>query len=149
MALKSKVIGGRTFEFGMMPADVATDVEVTIAGVATEALVKLIGAQGLGEAEQAEAMAGAIGALAGAIGALAGALGRLGPGKTTGLINTLFKYTYVEGENGEGRREVNMVIDFTGKTKDKWATFFEALKVNLGDFFPAGLSLSPPAVAAK
>ena len=142
MVLKSKVIGGRTFEFGMMPADVATDVEVTIAGVATEALVKLIGSQGLSEAEQAEAMAGAIGALA-------GALGRLGPGKTTALMATLFKYTYVEGLDGEGRREVNLVIDFTGKTKDKWATFFEALKVNLGDFFPAGLSLSPPAGAAK
>lgn len=137
MALKSKVIGGRTFEFGMMPADVATDVEVTVASVATEALVKLLGAQGQGETEQAEAMAAAVGSLA-------AALGRLGPGKTTALMNTLFHHTYVEGESGEGRREVNLLIDFTGKTKDKWATFFEALKVNLGDFFPAGLSLSPP-----
>jgi hypothetical protein len=142
MALKSRVIGGRTFEFGMMPADVATDVEVTIAGVATEALVKLIGSQGLSETEQAEAMAGAVGALA-------GALGRLGPGKTTALMNTLFRYTYVEGQDGEGRREVNMIIDFTGKTKDKWTTFFEALKVNLGDFFPAGLSLSPQGPAPR
>ena len=137
---KPVVTGGQDFDFAMMPASVATEVEITIASVATEALGKIIGAQGTTEAAQAEAMTAAVGSLA-------VALGRLGPGKSVELIRTILQY--VEVDSPEGRRAANLDVDFTGKSKLKWAVIFEALKVNLGDFFPAGLSLSSVAAAQK
>ncbi len=140
--MAKKIIGDREYDFRMMPASVATEVEVTIAGVATEAVVKLLSAQGADETKQAEAMASAVGTLATAI-------GRLGPGKTTELMGTLFQYVRVDGENGEGVRPANLDLDFTGKPKLKWLVIFEALRVNFADFFPAGLSLSSAESAPK
>lgn len=129
-----KVTGGQWFDFFMMPASVSVGVQVTLAGVATPAILAVMDAAGKSQAEQAAA-AGA------AAGSFFSALSTLGEEKVNKVLATLFQYVHVvdpDPERAAGGPKVQMDVDFNGKPKLMWSVVLEALKVNLGDFLSAG-----------
>jgi hypothetical protein len=135
--------GGQMFDFRFLSAEDAVEVEVVIAGVATDGMIKLIAGANADENAQAEAAAAAVGSVA-------AALTRMGPGKTTEVMKKVFTSVMVDDESRPGAtRPVDLNLDFTGRPKLKWAVFLEALKVNFADFFPGGLSPSIASLTTK
>lgn len=136
-----KEIGGRKWSFGTMPATKAVRVEVAIASVIGEALFKISvdidAASGQPDAEkerkQVEALSAAIGLLT----------AKMDPDKLLETMNTVFEYCSCDGQR------VDIDSTFTGRNKDLWVVFMEALKVNFSDFFAGGLSDSLAAMIRK
>lgn len=126
-----KMKGGREFDFCLMPASVSLGIQVDAAHVIGPSIIKAIEISGASEADQAAA-------LPAIIGDFTKALTTLPPGKALEIARTLFHYVYVE-DGPEGRRETEIDVDFTGKPKMMWLVIAEALKANLGDFFPGSL----------
>lgn len=139
--MAKKIVGGLMIDFGRLSAVDAVEVEITVAGLIPDVIVKVISAKGATESAQVEAMSGALGSLA-------ASLSRLGPDRVVALMNLVFKSCRIDDEEMKQSRPLDLAMDFGPpiSSRAKWEVMLEALRVNLGDFFPAGLSLSSPAV---
>lgn len=145
-----KTIGGRLFSFGTLPATEAIRVEVAIARVIGEPLFKaFVKAQKLQEEKGLKDLAAlkndpaAIATITAEATAAIGLIaGRMDAEELLKTMNRLFSVVACNGQ------AVDMDVTFVGRNKDVWTVFLEALKVNFADFFPGGLSLSPPAEEA-
>lgn len=129
MSAPTKEIGGRTFSFGTIPASKAIRVEVSIAKVIGEPLFKaLVEAQGKDQTVEQQT-----GLVASAVGLMAS---RMDADELLTTMGIVFESVTLEG------KPINIDVHFSGKNRDVWQVFIEALKVNFADFFPAGLSAS-------
>jgi hypothetical protein len=132
----TKEIGGRTFSFGTIPAVKAVRVEIAIARVIGEPLFKaFMDSQGKPESVQLDVVAGAIGVLT----------AKMDADELIKTMGIVFESVSLDGVKGP----VDMDVHFTGKNKDLWLVFVEALKVNFGDFLPGGLSGSLAALVPQ
>jgi hypothetical protein len=131
-----KKIGGRTFAFRVMPATTALGVEVAIMKVIGEPLFKALTAGEGKLPDQAKLME--IGGTAVALMAT-----RMDPDELLRTMKTVFEFVAVDGQ------PVNIDTHFTGKNKELWQVFIEALKVNFADFFDGLHSDSPAAAPSK
>jgi hypothetical protein len=126
----TKEIGGRTFSFGTISAVNAVRIEVAIARVIGEPLFKaFVEGQGKKKASDEDQMA----IVASAIGLLTA---KMDPDELLTTIATVFASVTLEG------KPISLEVHFTGRNRDVWEVFGEALKVNFADFFPAGLFAS-------
>jgi len=117
-----KVIGGREFVFGTLPADQALDV----LGVA----VKSLGAPLAKMVSDGEVAAGVIGLIA----------ANIDLPEVKKAINALLSVTACVGQEGDGRCDMNRT--FTGRVFDMLQVAVESFKVNFSDFLAAGPLLS-------
>ena len=117
------------FAFGTIPASKAIRVEVSIAKVVGEPLFKaLVESQSKGQTAEQE-----VGLIASAVGLMAS---RMDADELIAIMGIVHESVTLDG------KPVSLDIHFTGRNRDVWAVFIEALKVNFADFFPAGLSAS-------
>lgn len=121
---KQYSLNGRTFSIGILPATVALRVEVAIARVIGEPLFKA-----LVEKKTAEDVGGVV------IGLLCS---RMNADELEQTMDHVFKYVSCDG--------VPVIIDstFTGRPREIWQVFIEALKFNFADFLPAVSSILEP-----
>lgn len=119
-------LNGRKFSFGTIPALEAIDVEVSVAKVIGEPLFAAF----TGDAESAESKE-ALGATA--IGLM---LSKMDAKELKATIEKVFAYVNVDG--------TKVIIDmhFTGKNKELWIVFIQALRFNFSDFLPESLLTS-------
>ena len=127
--------GGRKFSIGTLPAVEAIKVEVAVARVIGEPLFK---AFTTGKTDGQEIDMEQAGALV--IGLLAS---KLNADDLLTTLNTVFTYVTCD----EQRVEINST--FTGRNRELWLVFIEALKFNFADFFPDGLLASLPGKRSK
>lgn len=129
MPENQKLINDRTFAFGMIPAIEAVKVEVSIARVIGEPLFRaFMDAKKTGSDEAAAEQAGAA-----AIGLMAS---HMDADELLKTMNTVFQYITCDG------KRVDINTTFTGRNKELWQVFIEALRFNFSDFLPAGLFAS-------
>jgi hypothetical protein len=114
-----KVIGGRTYAFGTLPATEAVKVEIAVIKAIGEPLFSAFAGKG---AEEAGALA---------IGLLTS---RIDPDELLKVLEIVFSHVTCEG------RRIDINATFTGRLKEMHLVFLEALKVNFADFLPASLS---------
>jgi tail assembly chaperone len=120
MSANMKKIGGRTFSFGVMPATVALGVEVSVMRVIGEPLFKaLTTAEKKDKGKMLEIGGAAVGLMA----------ARMDAAELQRTMQTVFEYVSVDGQR------VNIDSHFTGRNKELWQVFIEALQVNFADFF--------------
>jgi hypothetical protein len=124
-----KIIGGRTYSFGTLPATKAVTVEITLVRIIGEPLLKFLSSGKSLKDINVETVGGEI------LGQLAG---RLNADEIIPVMTTVFEHVSCDG------LLVNMDATFTGRLKEMHLVFFEALKVNFADFFSASPSASPP-----
>lgn len=126
----------RTFSFGVIPPVEAVRVEVAIAKVIGEPLFKaFMDAKKTGSTEQDAEQAGAA-----AIGML---LSKMDADELLATMETVFKYVSCDG------KRVEMNATFTGRNKELWQVFVQALRFNFSDFLPEGLFASVQSAVAK
>ncbi len=127
-------IDGRTYSFGMIPAEESIDVEVAVARVIGEPLFRAFtdkqGTAGLTK-EQQDEEAKAAGAAA--VGML---MSRMQADELRRTMASVFNYV---GCDDKPRLSIN---DFTGRNRERWQVFIAALKHNYSDFLPASLYAS-------
>ena len=127
MSAPMKTIGGRVFSFGTIPAVQAVRVEVAIARVIGEPLFKaFMESQAGGDTESAQTAAASS-----AIGLLAA---RMDADELLGTMKLVFGSVACEG-----KPIVEIDATFTGKNRELWQVFIEALRVNFADFLAGGL----------
>lgn len=116
-------LNGRKFSFGTIPALEAIDVEVSVAKVIGEPLFAAF----TGQSDDKEALGAA------AIGLM---LSKMDAKELKQTLEKVFAYVNVDGSK--------VVIDmhFTGKNKELWIVFIQALRFNFSDFLPESLLTS-------
>lgn len=133
---KTQEIGGRRFDFGVIPAEEAVEVEVAIAKVIGEPALRA-----LMELDEDEKKSGKVSKekmmaiAATAVGLLSS---RMDAKELLATMKAVFKYASCDGE----RIDINK--HFTGRNKDLWLAFVHALRFNFSDFFPDNLSAFLP-----
>lgn len=137
-----KKIGSRTFSFGMLPATDAIRVEVALAKAIGEPLLRaFVKAQELQKTENLKTLADiksspkALDTIAQAMGMISS---KMDAGELIKTMETVFSTVACDGNT------INIDGTFTGRNRELWQVFMEGLRVNFADFFPDGLSLSPP-----
>lgn len=151
MSAPEKNIGGRRFSFGTIPPDPdGIEIEMMVVRVCGETLIKVY-AEMAEKGDQPKTdteWLPLIGDLLPVIMSRLHARDHVQPdgARVMGLMsamNTVFKYVRCEG--------VPLTTEmFTGRPgKEKYAVFFEALKVNFDGFFGVGLSPSLPDTTQK
>jgi hypothetical protein len=159
---RKHTIGGRDFYFGKMTAVDALKVEMALAPVIVKALgqfsSEVVAADGSGK-ETAEQEAAKSLQTMKAFGSLMSAVSaedfvtpegqkKLGLMSIMGLV--FGSITVATSPGAAAGADVDLATSFEGRpNKEKYEVFMEGLRENFADFFPAGLSVSPRAVAAK
>jgi hypothetical protein len=123
MADNQKVIGGRTYSFGMIPPTKSVPVQVAIARVLGEPFFKMATAAKSDAAEnQISVMATAIGMLT----------AKMDPDELLRVMTTVFDYTSVDGS-----KIASIDSAFVGRNTEMWEAFGEGLRFNYADFLDA------------
>lgn len=123
MADNQKVIGGRTYSFGMIPPTRSVSVQVAIARVLGEPFFKMAtAAKGEGTEGQISVMATAIGMLT----------AKMDADELLRVMTTVFEYT-----NVDGAKITSIDSTFVGRNTEMWEAFGEGLRFNYADFLDA------------
>jgi hypothetical protein len=130
-------VGGRKFAIGTLPPTRAIKVQAQIVKLAGEPVFRAFAEAKKAGAGNKEAMEAAFFAALGGIGS------RLDEDVVLSMMEVLFAHCTCDGQ------AINIDSTFMGKLRDMWVVFFEALRVNFADLFPAGLSLSAPGTPAS
>lgn len=137
MSSPQKAMRGTTFSFGVIPAETALDVEVSIVRLFGPLLVRASSGAGLSEHEQADALTEAIQTISSQPNHIAL------KAELKEMIATLLRYV---GAGGNPSLEMSF---FNGKNRLLLEVALEAAKVNFGDFLAGSPSPSPqPGTAA-
>ena len=143
MSAPLKVIDGREFAFGRIPPTKSVPLQVQLLKLAGPE-IGLVLQQDM-EKFKADVAAQNWGALAGKIAPmLFGIIQSADGAEVLKMMEVVFAYVNVDGHTIEPR-----LIDATFNVSPSgtiWKVFFEGLKVNYADFFPASPSDSLPAV---
>lgn len=123
MADNQKVIGGRTYSFGMIPPTRSIPVQVAIAKVLGEPFFKMA------TAAKGESADGQISVMATAIGLLTA---KMDADELVKVMTVVFEYTSVDGSP---IRSIDS--SFLGRTTEMWEAFGEGLRFNYSDFLDA------------
>lgn len=137
MSSNQAVINGRTYSMGKLSAVDAVRVEVAIAKVIGEPLFKALMGKDKLDKNALKKEIEAVGATA--MGLI---LSNMDADVLLATMATVFSVVSCDGE----RIDINST--FTGRNKDLWLAFFEALRFNFSDFLPESLSISLPVVQA-
>lgn len=142
MSAPQKTFGGRLFSFGMMPPTDAIRVEVSLVKAIGEPLLRaFIKAQEISKDQKFANLAElksnpeVLDTVSKAMGTISARMDAEDLLKTMGLV---FDRIVCNGQ------PINIDATFVGRNKELWQVFMEGLRVNFADFFPDGLSLSPP-----
>lgn len=128
-----KTFGDRLFSFGVIPPSDAIDVEVDIVRIFGEGVLRLLIGSGRDQGAQLEAFAAAIRTIASHPNA------RVLKQEVKEMLATAFKCVTCAGS------PVSLDVTFTGRNKEAWMVFAEAVRVNFADFFLDAPSPSSPA----
>ena len=141
MSAPLKIIDGREFAFGRIPPTKSVPLQVQLVRLVGPEIQLLLGQDV--DKLKASLESKNWGELVGKIGpALLGMLQSADGADVLKMMETVFAYVNVDGHAIEPA-----VIDATFRASPSgtiWKVFFEGLKVNYADFFPASPSDSPP-----
>ncbi len=136
---KQKTFGegaeARLYSFGVIPPVDAIDIQVAIVRIFGEGVLRLLIGSGKDQAEQLGAFASAIKTIA------AHPNARALKDEIKEMLATAFKWVTVSMQGGRGA-PVTLETTFTGRNREMWMVFAEAVRVNFADFFPASPSPS-------
>lgn len=127
---KDKDGNDRNYAFGVIPALEAIKVEIAVAKVIGEPLFKAFVGKDKADAADKEAATVAGGAAIGLI------LSKMDANELTATMETVFQYVSIDG------KRIDINTTFTGRNKELWAVFIQALRFNFRDFLPEGLLTS-------
>lgn len=125
------VVGKRKFAIGMMPPEEAIEVHAVVMRVAGEPFLRAFATAKEKGADNETAMETA------GVTAMGGILQRMDAKDIKFVLNSVFAYCSCDGQ------PININATFMGRVRDMYLAGWEALKVNLSDFFPADLLSSP------